>query len=506
MTLLVSVFVVAGCGLIYELLIATVSSYLLGSSVTHFSISIGVFIGSMGLGSHISQRIRRNLLTWFVGLEIMLALIGGFSALLLFVTYTTGTFYWLALYPSLVVIGGMVGLELPILTRELKQYGSLRKVIANALSFDYLGALTGSLLLPLLLLPSLGMMRTAFVAALVNVGIAIWNIHVFGHALKMRRTLATAAFAVVVALGAGFAFSLQLIGFFESRMYDHEVIHSQQTPFQRIVLTRWHDDVRLFLDGHLQFSSLDEYRYHEALVHPACSAAARPERVLLLGGGDGLAVREVLHHPQVKAITLIDIDPAMTELGRNHPALAELNAGALADPRVTVLNQDAHTFLRENTELWDVIIADLPDPNNEVLAKLYSVEFYRLALARLAAQGVFVTQATSPFMARDAFWCVRASVEAAGMRARGYQAYVPSFGLWGFVIAARHDVDPRQIKLAGATRFLTPESLPSLFEFGRDIGSANVVPSTLDDPRVLHYYLASWEQYRGGKSGTEANP
>jgi len=506
MTLLVSVFVVAGCGLIYELLIATVSSYLLGSSVTHFSVAIGLFIGAMGLGSHLSQRIRHNLLTWFVGIEILLALVGGCSALMLFLTYTTGAFYWLALYPNLVLIGAMVGLELPLLTRELRQYGSLRKVIANALSFDYMGALAGSLLLPLLLLPSLGMMRTAFVAGLVNIAIAIWNIRVFRAELKLRSSLVLSAAFVVVTLAGGFVFSLQLVGFFESRMYDHEVIHSQQTPYQRIVLTRWHDDVRLFLDGHLQFSSLDEYRYHEALVHPACSAAARPESVLLLGGGDGLAVREVLRHPQVKTITLIDIDPAMTQLGREHPALVQLNADAFNDPRVTVVNQDAHTFLRESTKVWDVIIADLPDPNNEVLAKLYSVEFYRLAVGRLSAQGVFATQATSPFMARDAFWCIHASVQAAGLRARAYQAYVPSFGLWGFVIAARHDVNPGAIKLQGATRFLTQESLPSLFEFGRDIAGGNVGPSTLDDPAVLRYYTASWEQYRGGRTASEANP
>jgi spermidine synthase len=495
LTLLASIFVIAACGLVYELLIATVSSYLLGSSVTQFSVSIGVFIGAMGVGSHLSQRVVKNLLGVFILVEIALGVIGGASVALLFWAYSEGVLYWIALYATLVLIGALTGLELPLLTRLLKRYGTLRAVIAQALSFDYVGALVGSLAFPLLLLPSLGMMRTAFLIGLLNVSIAMWNVRVFQPQWRAPWGLFALCGATGAALVAGFACSLQVVSLLERHLYEDEIIYAAQTPYQRIIITRWREDVRLFIDGNLQFSSTDEYRYHEALAHPAMSLAPVVENVLILGGGDGLAAREVLKYKTVQRVTLVDIDPRMTQLGKTYPAFVALNKGALRDKRVRLVHQDAHKFLERDSQLYDVIISDLPDPNTDVLAKLYSVEFYKLIKRHLAASGAFVTQATSPFFAREAFWCIVKTIEEADLRVAPYHAYVPSFGDWGFVLASPYALRIERADVKAPTKFLNRATLREMFVFGKDMTEIPVDVSTLDRPAILHYYLNDWKQW-----------
>ena len=494
-TLLASVFIIAACGLIYELLIATVASYLLGSSVTQFSISIGVFIGAMGIGSHFSQRITRNLLGTFILVELLIGIAGGVSVLLLFWSYSAGYVYWLVLYGVLISIGAMTGLELPLLTRILKRYGPLRTTIAQALSFDYVGALVGSIAFPLLLLPWLGLARTAFVVGLMNVAVAAWNVLVFRAQLLRPVTLIAGAVAAAGMLGLGFLFSVRLVSLAESNLYEDEIVYSAQTPYQRIVLTRWKDDLRLFLDGNLQFSSTDEYRYHEALVHPVMSLLPRVEQVLLLGGGDGLAARELLKYPGIRAITLVDIDPRMTALANEYPGIASLNRGSLKDRRVKIVNEDAHKFLDRDSGLYDAVIIDLPDPNNEILAKLYSVEFYKLVGRRLSAQGAIVTQAASPFFSRDAFWCIQETLSAAGLETAPYHTYVPSFGDWGFILAAKYKLKVSAATLRAPTRYLTNDLMREMFFFGRDSGEIPADASTLDRPTVLNYYLEGSRQW-----------
>lgn len=491
LALLASIFLVAACGLTYELLIATVSSYLLGNSVTQFSISIGLFVGSMGLGSWISQRITKHLLAVFVWLEVALGIVGGLSASLLFGAYAAGhaegMLYQVVLYGLLIGIGALVGTELPLLVRLLNRYGELRTIVAQALSFDYLGCLVGSLLFPLVLLPALGQMRTSFVVGLLNIGVAVYTLRVFRHRLPGQVQIGACVLSAVL-LAVGFVNSARITGILERQLYDDEVIHAEQTPYQRIVFTRWRGDFRLFLDGNLQFASTDEYRYHETLVHPAMALSASRREVLILGGGDGLGVREALRHPDVERVTLVDLDPAMTRLGRSFPALRSLNANALSDPRVRVVNQDAHTFLERGAGQYGVIIADLPDPNGDALAKLYAVEFYRLAKRHLSPGGVFITQATSPFFSRDAFWCIARSMRKAGFRVRPIHCYVPSFGDWGFCLGADRDLSLAGLKLPPGLKYLTPHLAPTLSTFEADSGETEVEVSTVDHPRILRYY------------------
>ncbi len=496
LALLASIFLVAACGLVYELLIATVSSYLLGSSVTQFSLSVGLFVGSMGVGSWISQRIQRRLLVTFVWLELLLGVVGGVSATALFWAYAFGTLYWPILLGFLVVIGALVGIELPLLVRIMDRYGQLRTIVAQALSFDYLGCLAGSLAFPLLLLPTLGLTRTAFAVGLVNVGVALYLLRIFGARLPVRALYAGCG-AVALLLVLGFGNSLRLSSLAERRLYDDEIIFTRQTPYQRIVMTRWRNDFRLFLDGNLQFSSADEYRYHEALVHPAMGLAANREEVLILGGGDGLAIREVLRWPEVRRVTLVDLDPEMTRLARTFPALRSLNRAALDDPRVTVVHTDAHRFLETTADRYGAIIADLPDPNGDALAKLYSVEFFRLARRHLSPGGVFITQASSPFFSREAFWCTEAGMRAAGFQTLPVHAYVPSFGDWGWVLGAERKLDAAKTKLPPGLRYLTPPLLKTLPVFDGDTGPTPVEPSTIDHPHILRYYLDGANRWDG---------
>ena len=197
------------------------------------------------------------------------------------------------------------------------------------LAFDYLGALLAAILFPIILLPYLGLMKTAFVTGLLNLAVVGVNLHLFRHQLPQLPILTAATVSISALLLGGFIWANQLTTLFEQRLYRAQIIYTAQSPYQRIILTRWQDDLRLFLDGNLQFSSRDEYRYHEALVHPAMSLSRSRESVLVLGGGDGLAAREVFKYEDVARLVMVDLDPAMTDLGQDHPALVEINQGAM---------------------------------------------------------------------------------------------------------------------------------------------------------------------------------
>jgi spermidine synthase len=278
----------------------------------------------------------------------------------------------------------------------------------------------------------------------------------------------------------------------------HPVAFTKQTRYQRIVLTQARSGVSLFLDGNLQFASVDEYRYHEALVHPAFAVAKKMENVLVLGGGDGLAVREILRHPEVKSVTLVDLDEGMTALARELPLLRELNERSLFDPRVRVINDDAMVWIGEDhpdvPKTFDVVIVDFPDPNNFALGKLYTVRFYKLLRARLAEGGVIAVQSTSPLVARRSFWCVVRSIEAAGFVARPYHALVPSFGEWGYVLAGKEAL-PVPSHVPPGLRYLTDTSVASLFDLAPDMGAVPVEVNRLNNQMLVRYYEEEWQRW-----------
>jgi len=525
--LLFSVCLIATCAIIYELIIAAVSSYLLGNSVYQFSVTIGLFMSSMGLGSYLSRYFSRCLVNRFILIEIAIALIGGISSAALFNTYIfyeSAAVYFVVMFILITSIGTLVGLEIPILTRIIGQYDSdsLRVTLSNVLAFDYIGALIGSVIFPLILLKYTGLVQSAFIVSLLNVFVAGLLLFQYWKSVEGRYLLIFATVLTSGSFAVAAMYSTDIDNWLESKLYRDHVQLSKQSRYQKIVLTKRdgqkdllsadetivepsglevtnrRKDLRLFIDGNLQFSSVDEYRYHEALVHPAMNLADKRANVLILGGGDGLAAREVLRYPEVKRIVLIDIDPEITKVCSSYPEIVELNQGSLLNAKVTVINQDAYKFVEwgYHNQKFDVVIIDLPDPNHESLSKLYSVTFYRLIGNILNAKGVIVTQSTSPFFSRDAFWCIHHTIEEAELYTYAYHLDIPSMGDWGFNLSAKTSHEIKKIRLSVETNFLTNSLIQAMFQFGKDVNELETKINTLLKPVLMFYYEdKNWRYY-----------
>ena len=495
--LLISVFVVAACGLLYELAAGALASYLLGDSVLQFSTIIGTYLFAMGVGSWLSRYFERQLPAHFLRIELLVALVGGALPAILFIAnaYIPGAFR-LLLYGMVLVVGTLVGLEIPLVMRILRRNVALKDLVSQVLTFDYLGALAVSLAFPLLLVPHLGLIRTGLVFGLLNASVAAWAVWLFRHELRRLRAHVAACALVIGALLAALWGAEHITTFAEDKFYQDRIVFSSASPYQRIVVTHGKAGHRLFLNGNLQFSQRDEYRYHEALVHPAMAAHGAPKKVAVLGGGDGMAVREVLKYPSVESVTLVELDPAMTQLFAQHPTLARLNAGALQNPKVTVVNTDAFQWLQDTGDTFDVIVVDFPDPTNFAIGKLYTNSFYALLDQRLAASGYAVVQTTSPLVARQSFWTVVTSIESVGLRTTPYHAHVPSFGEWGFVIASRRPWRLPQA-LPDGLQFLSVQGLPLLLDFPLDMARVPTEVHRLSNQVLVTTYEREWGQALG---------
>ena len=495
--LLISVFVVAACGLLYELAAGALASYLLGDSVLQFSTIIGTYLFAMGVGSWLSRYFERQLPAHFLRIELLVALVGGALPAILFIAnaYIPGAFR-LLLYGMVLVVGTLVGLEIPLVMRILRRNVALKDLVSQVLTFDYLGALAVSLAFPLLLVPHLGLIRTGLVFGLLNASVAAWAVWLFRHELRRLRAHVAACALVIGALLAALWGAEHITTFAEDKFYQDRIVFSSASPYQRIVVTHGKAGHRLFLNGNLQFSQRDEYRYHEALVHPAMAAHGAPKKVAVLGGGDGMAVREVLKYPSVESVTLVELDPAMTQLFAQHPTLARLNAGALQNPKVTVVNTDAFQWLQDTNDTFDVIVVDFPDPTNFAIGKLYTNSFYALLDQRLAASGYAVVQTTSPLVARQSFWTVVQTIESVGLRTTPYHAHVPSFGEWGFVIASRRPWRLPQA-LPEGLQFLSVQGLPLLLDFPLDMARVPAEVHRLSNQVLVTTYEREWGQALG---------
>lgn len=497
--LLISVIVIATCGLVYELIAGTAASYLLGDSVTQFSTVIGCYLFAMGAGSWISKYVTRNLIGYFVRIEILVGLAGGCSAMILFLLFDQVASFRVLLYFLVAVIGVLVGAEIPLLLRILKDRFEFRDLVSRVLALDYLGALFASVLFPLLLVPYLGLVKSAFLFGMLNTGVAVWAVYALKDEIPALRAHRAAAIGALLMLTFGFVSSEKIMSVAESMAFPGRVIFSQSTPYQRIVLTKAGQDLRLFLNSNLQFSSVDEYRYHEALVHPAMAAHPAPKSVLVIGGGDGLAVREVLKYEAVEKVTLVDLDPAMTELFSGNELLTALNKGALRSPKVEIVSRDAFIWLRErlnedDPQKFDVIISDVPDPSNFSIGKLYSRTFFAQIQGIMKKSSLLVVQSTSPLVARKSFWCVNNTMEDAGFKTAPYHAYVPAFGEWGYVLAGFSDYRPPEKFLEGL-RFVTAGTAAQMFSFPPDMARLETKIQRLDDQALVRYFDQEWSEY-----------
>ena len=494
--LLASVFVVAACGLLYELAAGALASYLLGDSVLQFSTVIGTYLFAMGVGSWLSRFVERQLVAQFLRIELFVGLIGGLMPAALFALHSVASSsFRFALYLMVLAVGTLVGLEIPLVMRILKHHFrdryALKDLVSQVLTFDYLGALAVAIAFPLVLVPQLGLIRTGLFFGLLNAGVALWALWLFRAELRARAAHALACAATLAVLGGAFAAADGITRWAEDRFYGESIVYAADSAYQRVVVTSGRAGVRLFLNGNLQFHSRDEYRYHEALVHPAMSAQGAPKQVLVLGGGDGMAVREILKYPSVEQVTLVELDPHMTQLFASAPMLRALNHDALHSPKLRIVNEDAFGWLERNPGHYDVIVIDFPDPTNFSIGKLYTTTFYERVDEHLAAGGYAVIQTTSPLIARHSFWTVVASVEAVGLTATPYHAHVPSFGEWGYVLASRR---PWRMPttLPEGLRFLDVGGLPALFRFPPDMARVAAEPNLLSNQRLVNEFEEEW--------------
>ena len=502
LVLLFVVFLIAACGLVYELALISLGSFLIGSSIQQTSIVLAVLVFAMGIGSLLAKPLLTRPVTSFAFIEAAIGLVGGLSVFALY-----GAFAWLKLYsPALIFIslllGLLIGCELPLMMVLLQQIRSQKAGDASSelLAADYVGALIGGLAFPFLLLPTFGQLQGALLVGALNVVAAAACIgSIFRHQLRKKtKTIIFLMFAAVLAI-LGFvaitsaSFEVQA----RQKLFRDPIIHESQTQYQQIVMTESfrfgkRQDVRLYLNGDLQFSSFDEYRYHEALVHPALAKSR--SNVLILGGGDGLAAREVLKYDDVDQVTLVELDPAITDLARTDTRLSTFNNKAFEDNRMKVINTDAFLWLRENTTKYDAIIIDMPDADDIETAKLYSVEFYTLVRNSLVDEGLITVQSGSPFFAPEAFWSIDAGITEAGFTTLPYHVNVPSFGDWGFVLATVGSNPEPAIQTKNVpTSFFTQEVFDSATVFSPDLTSHEVRPSTMLDPVIIQYTSRGWQ-------------
>ncbi|MCB0551078.1 MAG: polyamine aminopropyltransferase [Phaeodactylibacter sp.] len=497
-----AIFIAGLCSLIYELLISTTTSYFLGDSIRQFSLTIGIYMAAMGLGSYLSKYFSdEHLAVRFIVVEALLGIIGGSSVPLLYYGFerlSPGGYIGLMVVLT-AVVGLLTGFEIPLLARIMKKYYPLRVNLANVMSLDYFGALAATLLFPFLLLPFFGVFRTSVFFGLVNIALGVFILWYFSEHIRKQTANWLYGFSLfsMLAFAGLLYFARPILMAWDGQSFSHRVVFSKQTPYQHLILTRNKEEIRLYINRIIQFSSADEYRYHEALALLPLQAAPYRKNILVLGGGEGLLARELLKEPSVESITIIDLDPEVFRLARENPYIRALNEGALGHPKVRTFAMDAAAFLRESNEYYDLIIADLPDPSNEAVARLYSTHFFRLARNRLASNGVFATQASSPFHTRNAFWCIYETLRQSGFgQVLPYHTYVPSFGDWGFIMASRQPLEVRPFRTSLPVRYLDEAVVDAMFDFPRDSDNpGGLKPNRLDQPALLEYYLADWSKW-----------
>jgi len=497
--LFVNVFVLATCGLAYELLAGTLASYVLGDSITQFSLVIGLYLSAMGVGAWLSRAVTRDIAVRFVEIELAVAIVGGLSAPLLLFAFGRLSWFKLVLYGEVFSIGVLVGLELPLLMRILKESLSFSDLVSRVLSVDYAGALVASLAFPLFFVPRLGLVRTSLLFGIANAGVGLWGTWLLAAQFRnerQRKRVRRQGLFILTVLLVGLSKADKLATWSEDQLFADDIVYSKTSAYQRIVVTQGRAGFQLFLNGNLQFSSADEYRYHEALVHPGFELHPSAHNVLVLDGGDGLALREIEKYPTVTAITLVDLDPAMTALSSQFAPLDRLNQHAFADPRVHVVNADAMAWLDDHPETrFDLAIVDFPDPNNFALGKLYTTRFYRLLRKHLAPQAALTVQATSPLFARTSYWCIVRTLEAAGFATQPYHAAVPSFGVWGFILARAEEPFAPPTHVRAGLRYLNQETLAASFRFPEDMAPVPVEINRLDNQQLVRYYENEWRRF-----------
>lgn len=495
-----ALFATGVSGIVSEYVLATLATYFLGDSVFQWTMILSIMLFSMGLGSRLSKLIDKHIVAYFIGAELLLSFLSSICALTVYSLMATEVYTEIVLYFLAVAIGLLIGLEIPLVTRINGRYQDLKSNISSVLEKDYYGSLIGGVFFAFVGLPFLGLQYTPFVLGFVNFAVAMVVFYTYRKQLrrKLRFMLLGGSLFVLCVIALGTLFAEPIILFGEQKKYNNKVVASIDTKYQKITLTKSGNNHILYLNNSMQLNTMDEWLYHEPLVHPVMLLSEMPRNILVLGGGDGCGVREILKHETVKSVKLIDLDPMMTDFGATNPVFRELNQDAYQDHRVTVVNQDAFIALEEDTNFYDAIIIDFPDPRTIELSRLYSKEMYVMCANRLKKNGLLVTQATSPYFQTQAFYCIEKTIRSTGMSTLPIHNHVQSFGEWGWVIGSKlYSTDQLKSKLEQAkipsdlnTAWLNEEALRLLPTFGKTVDDTTKLEvNSILNPVLFKYYI-----------------
>ena len=495
-------------GIVAEYILSTLATYFLGNSVFQWTMIVSIMLFSMGLGSRFSKFIQTNLLQNFIRIEFTLSMLVAFVSV---ITYSVSAYYGstgFVIYLLSIVIGLLIGMEIPLVIRLNNEYEELHVNVSSVMENDYYGSLLGGVFFAFIGLPFLGLTYTPFILGSINFIVACSLFAMLRKSVtppqRLRLTFTTLLVFVLIAGGSLMADNIVKYG--EELRYKDKVVFEKQSKYQKIIITQSQEDFWLFINGNQQLSSIDEVMYHEPLVHPVMGLSKFPKNVLIIGGGDGGAAREVLKYDKVESITVVDLDPAMTKLGQGHNLLVEMNQNSMNHDKVEIINTDGFNYLEENLRYFDVIVIDLPDPKTIELGRLYSFEFYRLCNKRLRPNGLIITQAGSPYYAARAFNCIELTMQEAGFTTIPLHNQVVTLGEWGWVMGAKN-VERNQLKSALQnlnleaipTAWINKEAMTLISSFGKKAfmqDTLEVEVNRIHNPVLYKYYLdGRWDLY-----------
>ncbi|WP_299159664.1 polyamine aminopropyltransferase [uncultured Tenacibaculum sp.] len=507
-----AIFATGFAGIVAEYVLSTLATYFIGNSVFQWTMIVSLMLFCMGLGSRLSQYFTKNLIRNFLILELALSLIVAFSSVLVYTLAAVSSYYDLVIYLLSMLVGLLIGLEIPLVVRINKEYEDLKTNISSILEKDYYGSLLGGVFFAFIGLPILGLTYTPFILGFINFFVACIVFYRFkGKLLKEQfKPMLGMISIVLITLIMGMSFTDAIVTWGEQKKYKDKVVYANQSKYQKIVLTEWKDEHWLYLNGNLQFCSIDEEMYHEPLVHPIMQTHPNPQKVLILGGGDGCAVRELLKYPSVDKIDMVDLDPNMTDLGKNNPILIDINEGSMNSDKLTIYNKDAYVHLEQDTKsFYDVIIIDLPDPRSVELGRLYSHEFYTLCKRKLRPNGLLITQSGSPYFATKAFQCIDLTMQSAGFTTVPMHNQIISMGEWGWIIGTKNkDISKEKLKkqlqslqfTSISTKWINNDAMSLLTSFGKkdffNIDTKKIEVNKIQNPVLYQYYLkGNWDLY-----------
>lgn len=491
-------------GVVAEYILATLASYFLPDATVQWTMIISIMLFSMGIGSRLSKYFVNDLLDKFVMIEFILSILVSFSASIVFVVAGRTIYFGIIIYALSILIGLLIGMEIPLVTRINDRYEELRLNIANVMSWDYIGSLFGGMFFVFVGMPYLGMSYTPFVLGALNFLVASTIILRLSTSLKFKKTLQIAFIFVLAVISLGAYFAKEIIMFGEQKNYSDKIVHVSQSRYQKIVITQRESYYWLFINGNQQLSSFDEWLYHEPLVHPAMQLTAQRKHILVMGGGDGCAVKEVLKYPEVESITVIDLDSTMINLAKRHPALLAMNEGSFENEKVQIHFQDAFLFNEHTDKKYDLIIIDLPDPRAIDINKLYTKQFYQKLNSLLTPSGILITQAGSPYFATKAFYCIEKTFQSAGFNTLPLHNQVLTMGEWGWMVGSKQLSKEQMIeRLAHADvskvplRWMTNASLQLVSSFGKPLSdTSGIEVNTLSKPVLPSYYIkGNWNLF-----------